>query len=136
MKNQVAQTKSFTVDSLRVEVYATQGEMAQGAAHAAQACLRDVLARQGSAAAIMASANSQIMFLEALVALGGVDWSRVTLFHMDEYLGIDANHTASFRRFMRERVEGLLRPKVFHYVEGEAMLPLDECERYTNLLQA
>jgi glucosamine-6-phosphate deaminase len=136
MKDQVLPTKRFTADSLRVEVYATQEPMAQAAAHAAQTCLRDVLARQGSAAAIMASANSQIKFLEALVALGGVDWSRVTLFHMDEYLGIDADHTASFRRFMRERVERLLKPKVFHYLEGETLLPLDECERYSRLLQA
>jgi glucosamine-6-phosphate deaminase len=137
MKEQsVTATKSFKVDSLKVEIYATQEQMAEAAAQAAQSCLRDALAKQGSAAAIMASANSQIKFLEALVALGGVEWSRVTLFHMDEYLGIDANHTASFRRFMRERVEHLLKPKVFHYVEGDTMLPLDECERYSRLLGA
>ena len=55
---------------------------------------------------------------------------------MDEYLGIDANHPASFRRYMRERVESRVHPKVFHYLAGDAPLPLDECERYTTLLKA
>jgi len=91
---------------------------------------------RGSAAAIMATGNSQIQFLEKLVALGGVDWSKVTLFHMDEYLGINGEHPASFRRYMRERVESQVGPRVFHYLTGEADLPLDECARYTGLLRA
>lgn len=136
MSKQPPPTKTFVADSLPVEIYPTQEQMAQAAAGTVQTYFRDVLATQHSAAAIMASANSQIKFLEALLTLGGVDWSRVTLFHMDEYLGIDAHHTASFRRFMRERVERLLKPKVFHYLEGDTMLPLDECERYGRLLQA
>lgn len=136
MSNQPVPTKSFTVDSLKVEIYPTQEHMAQAAARSVQTYLGEVLARQPTATAIMASANSQIKFLEALLALGGVDWSRMTLFHMDEYLGIDADHPASFRRFMRERVEQLVKPKTFHYVQGDTMLPLDECERYSKLLQA
>jgi glucosamine-6-phosphate deaminase len=63
-----------------------------------------------------------------------VDWSGVTLFHMDEYLGIESGHSASFRRYMRERVEAHLHPKQFHYLEGDALLPLTECERYARLL--
>ena len=64
-----------------------------------------------------------------------VDWSKLTLFHMDEYLGIDANHKGSFRRYMRERVEGRVKPKVFHYIAGDADQPLKECSRYADLLQ-
>jgi len=136
MSKQPLPTKTFVADSLPVEIYPTQEQMARAAAGTVQTYLCDVLATQRSAAAIMASANSQIKFLETLLALGGVAWSRVTLFHMDEYLGIDANHTASFRRFMRERVERLLKPKMFHYLEGDTLLPLEECERYSQLLQA
>lgn len=98
--------------------------------------LQQCLAERGSAAAILATGNSQIEFLKRLIALGGIDWSRITLFHMDEYLGIDANHKASFRRYMRERVESLVKPKAFHYIQGDADLPLDECKRYTDLLKA
>ena len=62
--------------------------------------------------------------------------AKVTLFHMDEYLGIRADHPASFRRYLRERVESMARPRFFHYIEGDAPQPLDECLRYTALLQA
>src|SRR5205085_12552028 len=111
-------------------------EMAEDVARIAQQYLQEVLARQPSAAVILATGNSQIQFLESLIALGGVDWSRLTLFHMDEYLGLDAGHKASFRRYMRERVEQRVKPRQFHYLEGDTLLPLDECARYRPLLQA
>lgn len=128
--------KTLQVDSLPIRVYAGQEDLARDVARIAHEHLTEVLARKGSAAAILATGNSQIKFLEQLIALGGVDWSRITLFHMDEYLGIDANHPASFRRYMRERVEQRVNPRVFHYLQGDAPLPLDECERYTRLLEA
>jgi glucosamine-6-phosphate deaminase len=127
-------TKTFQVDQLPVRVYASQDDMAQDAATMAQKHLAQCIAERGSAFAIMATGNSQISFLEALIQLGGVEWSKVTLFHMDEYLGIDANHKASFRRYMRERVEARVKPKVFHYIDGTADQPLDECARYAELL--
>jgi glucosamine-6-phosphate deaminase len=96
--------------------------------------LTEVLARQGQAAVILATGNSQIQFLGDLVDLGGIDWSRITLFHMDEYLGLDAHHTASFRRYLKERVESRVKPKVFHYLVGDALEPIKECERYSRLL--
>jgi len=128
--------RTFQADQLNVEVFAGNDELSANVAHRVRDLLAGVIARQGSAAAILATGNSQIRFLQQLVALGGVDWSRVTLFHMDEYLGLPGEHPASFRRYMRERVESLVRPKAFHYVLGDADLPLDECARYTALLQA
>ena len=128
--------KSFVVDSLRVRVYATQDQLVQDAAREVESYLQQVFMAQGSAAAILATGNSQIRFLQQLVNLGGVDWSRITLFHMDEYLGLSADHPASFRHYMRERVVGLVQPKVFHYLEGDAWLPIKECERYAQLLRA
>ena len=127
---------TFKADSLPVRVYASQAELARDVAQIAHDYLRSVIESKGTAAAILATGNSQIEFLHALIALGGIDWSRITLFHMDEYLGIDANHPASFRRYMRERVESRVHPKVFNYLTGDAPLPLDECERYTTLLKA
>ncbi|MCI0351234.1 MAG: 6-phosphogluconolactonase, partial [Acidobacteriales bacterium] len=127
--------KTLQIDSLPVRIYETQADLARDVARMAHEHLSDVLARKGSAAAILATGNSQIKFLEQLISLGGIEWSRITLFHMDEYLGIDANHTASFRRYMRERVEQRVKPRVYHYIEGDAALPLDECARYTRLLE-
>ena len=128
--------RSFKVDDLSVRVYRNQEDMSEAVATEVHEYLRATLAAQGSAAAILATGNSQIRFLARLVALGGIEWSKVTLFHMDEYLGITGDHKASFRRYMRERVESLVKPKVFHYLGGDADLPLDEIARYTALLKA
>src|SRR5262245_36337132 len=122
-----AGAKEIKVDSLEVRVFATQADMAQDAAREARATLQEAIRKTGGASVIFAAANSQIQFLAALVALGGIDWQKVTMFHMDEYLGLDARHPASFRRFLHERVEVPLRPKTFHYVEGDAMQPMAEC---------
>ncbi|MBL9136910.1 MAG: glucosamine-6-phosphate deaminase [Verrucomicrobiales bacterium] len=128
--------QQFQTDALPVRVYRNQDDMSAAVAIEVRDYLAHVIARQGAAAAILATGNSQIRFLERLVQSGGVDWSKVTLFHMDEYLGISGNHPASFRRYMRERVELLVKPRQFHYLDGECDLPLDEIDRYTALLKA
>jgi glucosamine-6-phosphate deaminase len=128
--------RTFRADALNVEVFATYADLSTAVAHRVRDILATAIRTQGSAAAILATGNSQIRFLKELVAGGGVDWSRVTLFHMDEYLGVPADHPACFRRYMKERVESLVHPKAFHYLGGDADLPLDECARYTALLKA
>ncbi|NDJ25069.1 glucosamine-6-phosphate deaminase [Nostoc sp. B(2019)] len=129
-------TNFFRVDDLLVQIYNSEVEMAQNVAEIAQKYLQDVLTQQDTAAVLLATGNSQLKFLDALTALDGVDWSRITLFHLDEYLGITAEHTASFRRYMQERVEKQVNPKKFHYIEGDTLQPVAECDRYTKLLQA
>src|SRR5688572_546552 len=128
--------KSFKADELSVHVFKTLDDLASDAALEVNTFLRATLKEKGSAAAILATGNSQIQFLKKLVSLEGVDWSKITLFHMDEYLGIDQNHKASFRRYLRERVQTLVQPKAFHFINGDADLPLDECDRYERLLTA
>ncbi len=129
----LAATNFFRVDDLLVQIYNSEVEMAEDVAEIAQKHLQQVLKQQDTAAVLLATGNSQLKFLDALIALGGVDWSRIILFHLDEYLGITADHSASFRRYMRERVEKRVVPKVFHYIEGDTLQPVNECDRYTKL---
>ena len=133
--NGATPVNTSTVDSLAIHVYADQADLASAAASDAQKYLKEVIAKRGSARVILATGNSQMQFLDKLIRLGGVDWSQATLFHMDEYLGISADHKASFRRYLRERVESRIKPKVFHYLEGDAAQPIDECKRYAALLR-
>jgi len=128
--------RTFVADSLRVRVYSTQDQLVQDVAREVLGFVQQTLLAQERATAILATGNSQIRFLEQLVQLGGVDWSRIALFHMDEYLGLPADHPASFRHYLRQRVARLVQPKVFHYLEGDALLPIKECERYAQLLRA
>lgn len=134
--NAANEVKTFQADALSVRVFPDQPSLAADAASAAAVHLRETITRQGSAAVILASAASQIQFLDTLTTLPGIEWSRVTLFHMDEYLGITATHPASFRCFLRERVEQRVKPRAFHYLAGEAEQPLDEMDRYAGLLAA
>ena len=124
------------VDALNVRIFPTPHELAEAAAVEARRVLIETLAAQESAAVVLATGNSQLLFLDLLAKAGGVDWSRVTLFHMDEYLGLSPDHPASFRRYMRERVAGRLKSKSFHFLEGDCAQPILECERYARLLQA
>ncbi|MDZ8186167.1 MAG: glucosamine-6-phosphate deaminase [Nostoc sp. ChiSLP02] len=129
-------TNFFRVDELLVEIYNSEVEMAFSVAEITQKYLQQVLNEQDTATVLLATGNSQLKFLDALIKLGGVDWSRITLFHLDEYLGISAYHSASFRRYLRERVEKRIEPQKFHYIEGDTLQPVGECDRYTKLLQA
>ncbi len=129
-------TNIFPVDELMVQIFNSEAEMAQEVAEIVQQYLQNLLQQQETAAILLATGNSQLRFLDALITLGGVDWSRITLFHLDEYLGIAADHSASFRRYLRERVEKRVNPQQFHYIAGDALQPLVECDRYTKLLQA
>ena len=128
--------REFSVESLRVRVYEGLDDMAAAAAYAAHECLCEALSRQDRVTTILASAASQVRFLEILTGLGDLDWSRVTLFHMDEYLGISDQHRASFRRFLRERVVQKVKPGICHYLAGDALESIQECDRYGSLLQA
>ena len=122
------------IDELSLQIYNSETELAQGAAQTVKKYLQDILEIQGTATVIFATGNSQIKFLDALTNLDGIEWSRIICFHLDEYLGIDAEHTSSFRYYLRERLEKKVKPKKFNYILGDTLQPLKECDRYTQLL--
>lgn len=128
--------RSFRVDELAVHVFEDQPSMAAAVVDEVHDFVVRTIADQRSFAAILATGNSQIAFLKQLSERGGIDWSLATLFHMDEYLGIAADHPASFRRYLRERVEVPMKPGAFHYLHGDCDVPNAECRRYAGLLSA
>ncbi len=93
-----------------------------GRAAAAQAAdaIRGAIQARGRARVVAASGASQIQFLEALTAQPGLDWGRVELFHLDEYIGLPMTHPASFRRFLHERLIDKTGISEFHFLNGEA----------------
>ncbi len=131
-----AATKSFRVDDLLVQIYNSEAEMAQDVAEIAHEYLQHLLEQQNTVAVLLATGNSQLKFLDGLIALGGIDWSNIILFHLDEYLGINADHPASFRYYLRERLEKQVLPQRFNYIAGDALEPIVECDSYNKLLQA
>lgn len=106
-------------------------DMGRLAADDAAARICAAIAANGEARVIFASAASQFEFIESLLAHKEIDWSKVCGFHLDEYVGLPADHPASFRRFLKERLLAKLpcAVKSFTFVGGDAPDPAAECAR-------
>ncbi|HEY1740537.1 MAG TPA: glucosamine-6-phosphate deaminase, partial [Acidimicrobiia bacterium] len=128
--------RAFTVDALTVRVHDSIDDLAADAAREVEAALTGAIAARGAANVMLATGNSQLAFLDRLVDSDAIDWSKVTAFHMDEYVGISRDHPASFQRYMRERVAAKVPIGVFHYLNGDAADADAEAARYATLLVA
>ncbi|HEY8551316.1 MAG TPA: glucosamine-6-phosphate deaminase [Vicinamibacterales bacterium] len=118
---------------MQVRLFPDKTALGRAAADAAAALLRQAIETRGNARIIAATGASQFTFLEALTRRTDIDWSRVEMFHLDEYVGIPADHPASFRRYLRERLiepAGITR---YHLLDGEHD-PEAECARVGALI--
>ncbi len=109
--------------------------MAAAAATAAAAIIVDSIEARGLARVILATAVSQVEFYESLVSCKAIDWSRIIVFHMDEFLGIPESHSASFGRFLNQYLLTRIPVRAAHKIRGDALQPLRECARYEALLK-
>lgn len=128
-------SKIIQVDDLTVRISNSPLELTQDASVLATKYLKTLLSQQEVVRIILATGNSQLKFLAAMAANPNLDWSRITLFHLDEYLGIQAEHPGSFRYYLEHQVAQQVKPGFFHYLQGDALQPLAECDRYGHLLQ-
>lgn len=123
----------FLAGKLRVFIQKSTDDAGRLAAQRAAEVLRTAITERGAARLLLATGNSQYAFIRHL-ATHDIEWEKVTGFHLDEYIGIDADHPASFRRWMRERVEEPLGIRM-HYLAGDAADAEAECLRYEQLLR-
>jgi glucosamine-6-phosphate deaminase len=119
-----------------VEVLPDKATLGRRAAADGAETIRAVLSTKGECTIVVATGASQFEMLDALVNEPGIDWSKVTAFHLDEYVGLPETHPASFRRYLQDRfvsrVTGLGR---FVPVNGNAADLDDEVERLNTLLK-
>src|SRR5450756_2116025 len=104
------------------EVLIAESNAAAGSLTAALAAERLIERTSGgrTTSVILATGNSQITFLEALTRRPDVPWARISIFHMDEYVGLPASHPASFRRFLTDHLVASVQPRAFHGIDGNA----------------
>ncbi len=128
--------RTHRVGSLLVHVF--ENEAAVGAAAAADMAdsIKDAIEQRGAANLILATGNSQLAFLRALRATQGIDWTKVSVFHMDEYIGIDPDHRASFPRFLRHHFFDHVSGATFYPLSGDASRVAAICAEYEALLRA
>jgi glucosamine-6-phosphate deaminase len=83
---------------------------------------------------MVGTGNSQLAMIGFLTREAGIDWSKVEAFHLDEYVGIAADHPASFRLWIRTHFEEKVRPRATHYIDGDAANLDPMLQRYSSLL--
>ena len=118
---------------MEIKIFDTKLELGQDAALNAAKIINDALDERGAAYVIAATGASQFEFLDALVQ-EEIDWTRVVLFHLDEYVGLPESHPASFRRYLKERLTSRIHPQAFHFLDGEAGDVHEECRRVGDLI--
>jgi glucosamine-6-phosphate deaminase len=116
-KDQVIHSHAGTI---KLEVHPNRKSAGEAAARAAAEELQRLAPWQKDIAVIFATGASQFDTLEALTSLPGVPWQQVLGFHLDEYVGLDENHPASFRRYLREKLVRLVSMRRFYEIEGTA----------------
>ena len=104
---------------MHIEIASDRLAMSRAVAAHAAAALRDYMRRQDGVRLIAATGASQIDFLSALTSEPDIDWSRVELFHLDEYVGLPITHRASFRRYLLERLIRKAGIQRYHLLNGE-----------------
>ena len=119
---------------MKIKVSKTKQKMGRAAAEEAARILIDAIREKGEATFITATGASQFEFLENLTSISSIDWSKTTMFHLDEYIGFPETHPASFRKYLRERLINKVHPGNVYLIKGEAKSPESECERLGKII--
>lgn len=87
-------------------------EMGKAAGKKAAQILRTVIQEKGTANIILATGASQFEVLKQVLSEKDIAWDKVTMFHLDEYLGISISHPASFRKYLLDRFITVVSPNL------------------------
>ncbi len=119
-----------------MDIIVTNGtkELGKAAGATAAPLIRQAIAEKGTANIILATGTSQFETLNHLTSEDDIDWSKVVMFHLDEYIGLSVTHPASFRKYLKERfIEKVPSLKAAHLINGEEDANA-ECKRLGDLI--
>ena len=115
---------------MKLHIKKDAAELGCAAAELTAKLLREAIEEKGFARLILSTGASQFETLQALVK-EDVDWSKVTMFHLDEYVALPEEHPASFRKYLKERFINLVHPGTCYLVDGDP----DSIPHLTELLR-
>jgi glucosamine-6-phosphate deaminase len=122
--------------AMTITVSATTKALGKKSGKAAAILIRQTIKTKGYAHIILATGTSQFETLNNLIADTRIDWSKVTMFHLDEYVGLPDTHPASFRKYLKDRFLAQVPPlKAYHLINAETN-PAAECARLSQLIAA
>jgi len=102
-----------------VRVFEDRPSLGKAAAEQASTAIRRAILDRGRARIIVATGTSQLDFLDALTSAQNIDWQRVEMFHLDEYVGLPITHPASFRKYLLERLISKTGITQHHLLDGD-----------------
>jgi glucosamine-6-phosphate deaminase len=136
MQTASATPRLYRAGTLKFEIYQNRQAAGEAAALAAAREMIRLGQTQTEVAVIFATGASQLSMLDALTSLPGIPWDRINGFHMDEYQGMQPDHFASFRRYLREQLVEKVPIKAFHEIDGTSTDPEKVCQAYGDALTA
>ena len=122
------------IDKLYVEIYKNRQSMGQAAALAVSEKIKQLLNEQDEIRMIFAAAPSQNEMLESLTKINGIDWEKISAFHMDEYIGLDHQAPQRFGNYLKEKIFDKFSFKQVNYLNPSVTDVQAECDRYAVLL--
>ena len=118
-------------------IFQTKDEMAAAAADSVVRAINQAIRARGQANLVLGTGNSQSAMFQHLVAARDVDWSKVVMFHLDEYIGLEPGHPAALRTYLLKNFVSRVGPlRAMYLVKGEAPDPVQECRRLAVLIRA
>jgi len=125
--------KEIKKEQLTIQIHEDRPALGRAAANDIGSKINELLQQQDLVSIIFASAPSQNEFLAELIKKP-IDWSRVVAFHMDEYIGLDADAPQGFANFLKDRIFSKVSVGQVNYIDGNTGNPQAECDRYAALL--
>ena len=104
---------------MQINISDTKPELGKRAAARGAQWIREAQKKSPAISIVVATGASQFEMLSELVKAPEVDWSKITAFHLDEYVGLPESHPASFRKFLRERLVNKAGIRNYHFLNGE-----------------
>lgn len=117
-------------------IFPNKQTLGQASGQKAGELIKSAISTKGQANIILATGASQFDTLATLTSYPDIDWSKVVMFHLDEYVGMDETHPASFQKYLKERfVAQVPTLKTAYFLEGDASDPQAECNRMSNIIR-
>lgn len=100
---------------MKYHIHSNADTLGQAAAKRSAKIIQDAINEKGEARVIFSTGASQFETIQSLLK-EDIDWSKVVGFHLDEYIGLDESHPASFVKYLKERLVNYVSFKAFYFV--------------------
>lgn len=136
MKSGNTEPRRLHIGNLKLEIYPDGKTAGIAAGRSAAEFLRALASRLEDIGVIFATGISQLEILKELTSIRGIPWDRISGFHLDEYIGLPADHPASFRHYLRQNLTQRVKMRHFFEIDGTAADQQRECADYADNLRA